>query len=191
MSSDVSLPSVSSTPPPVPKRGKAPPPPAANQSSSPISLQDASYNGPVSQPISSQAPPPSGQSPTPDPSEKRPAPRPIKWEPTADPNSEAKWPVAQPPVSLSPPGSPSQSSDVPMTIGPELIELVRKNTSLSYELSRVAVGVVVGHLQGVLPKSSSDLERVLVSLVESKVSDAQSAGSVVLCHMSSRAHVCV
>lgn len=57
-----------------------------------------------------------------------------------------------------------------MTIGPELIELVRKNTGLSYELSRVAVGVVVGHLQTALPQASSDLEQVLVSLVESKVS---------------------
>lgn len=56
-----------------------------------------------------------------------------------------------------------------MTIGAELIELVRKNTGLSYELSRVAVGVVVGHLQVALPQASSDLERVLVSLVESKV----------------------
>lgn len=57
-----------------------------------------------------------------------------------------------------------------MTIGAELIELVRKNTGLSYELSRVAVGVVVGHLQTALPQASSDLEQVLVSLVESKVS---------------------
>lgn len=56
-----------------------------------------------------------------------------------------------------------------MTIGAELIELVRKNTALSYELSRVAVGVVVGHLQTALPQASSDLEQVLVSLVESKV----------------------
>lgn len=56
-----------------------------------------------------------------------------------------------------------------MTIGAELIELVRKNTGLSYELSRVAVGVVVGHLQTALPQASSDLEQVLVSLVESKV----------------------
>lgn len=56
-----------------------------------------------------------------------------------------------------------------MTIGAELIELVRKNTGLSYELSRVAVGVVVGHLQTALPKASSALEQVLLSLVESKV----------------------
>ncbi|KAI7790828.1 NCK-interacting protein with SH3 domain-like [Triplophysa rosa] len=179
ISSDVSLPSVSSTPPPVPKRGKAPPPPAPDQSSSPISQQDASNNSPAPQPISSQTPPLSGQSPIPDPSEKRPAPQPIKWQPTADPQSEAGWPVAQPPFSLSPPGSPSQSSDVPMTIGAELIELVRKNTGLSYDLSRVAVGVVVGHLQGILPKSSSDLERVLMSLVESKdVSSALPLGQV-------------
>lgn len=56
-----------------------------------------------------------------------------------------------------------------MTIGAELIELVRKNTGLSYELSRVAVGVVVGHLQTALPQASSALEQVLLSLVESKV----------------------
>lgn len=56
-----------------------------------------------------------------------------------------------------------------MTIGAELIELVRKNTGLSYELSRVAVGVVVAHLQTTLPQASSALEQVLVSLVESKV----------------------
>lgn len=62
-------------------------------------------------------------------------------------------------------------------MGAELIELVRKNTGLSYELSRVAVGVVVGHLQAALPQAASSLEQVLVSLVESKVS----AASVVEC----------
>ncbi|XP_010007885.1 PREDICTED: NCK-interacting protein with SH3 domain, partial [Nestor notabilis] len=36
---------------------------------------------------------------------------------------------------------------VPKTIGAELIELVRRNTHLSYELSRVAIGVVIGHTQ--------------------------------------------
>lgn len=56
-----------------------------------------------------------------------------------------------------------------MTIGAELIELVRKNTGLSHELSRVAVAVVVGHLQAALPPASSDLEKVLLSLVKSKV----------------------
>lgn len=69
----------------------------------------------------------------------------------------------------SPPGSPTTPEPVPMTIGAEMIELVRKNTGLSYELSRVAVGVVVGHLQTALPQASSALEQVLLSLVESKV----------------------
>lgn len=54
-------------------------------------------------------------------------------------------------------------------MGAELIELVRKNTGLSFELSRVAVGVVVGHLQTALPQASSALEQVLLSLVGSKV----------------------
>lgn len=73
-------------------------------------------------------------------------------------------------VAESPPGSLTSSEPVPTTIGAELIELVRKNTGLSYELSRVAVGVVVGHLQTALPQASSALEQVLLSLVESKVS---------------------
>lgn len=47
---------------------------------------------------------------------------------------------------------------------------MRKNTNLSYDLSRVAVGVVVGHLQSALPRAAAELEQVLLSLVESKVS---------------------
>uniref|UniRef100_A0A671LZS7 SH3 domain-containing protein n=1 Tax=Sinocyclocheilus anshuiensis TaxID=1608454 RepID=A0A671LZS7_9TELE len=70
-----------------------------------------------------------------------------------------------PPVA---PSSPTQSAAIPVTIGAEMIELVRKNTGLSYELSRVAVGVVVGHLQSALPRATADLEQVLLSLVESK-----------------------
>lgn len=78
-----------------------------------------------------------------------------------------------------------------MTIGPELIELVRKNTDLSYELSRVAVGVVVGHLQTALPQASSDLEQVLVSLVESKVSWRHHTDSSNRHSMTKSADICV
>lgn len=75
-----------------------------------------------------------------------------------------------------------------MTIGAELIELVRKNTGLSYGLSRVAVGVVVGHLQTALPQASSDLEQVLLSLVESKdLGAALPQGQV--CHDEQRLEV--
>lgn len=77
--------------------------------------------------------------------------------------------MAPPSIAETPPSSPTTSDPVPMTIGAELIELVRKNTGLSYELSRVAVGVVVGHLQTTLPKASSALEKVLLSLVGGKV----------------------
>lgn len=59
-----------------------------------------------------------------------------------------------------------------------MIELVRKNTGLSYDLSRVAVGVVVGHLQSALPRAAADLEQVLLSLVESKVSSRGTRGGV-------------
>lgn len=93
-------------------------------------------------------------------------------QPASDVQSEAEWPSAPPPVSLSPTAidSPTYLSLVPMTTGAELIELVRKNTGLSYELSRIAVGVVVGHLQATIPGAVAELEQVLLSLVESKVS---------------------
>uniref|UniRef100_A0ACB8EHL9 Uncharacterized protein n=1 Tax=Sphaerodactylus townsendi TaxID=933632 RepID=A0ACB8EHL9_9SAUR len=58
---------------------------------------------------------------------------------------------------------------VPKTIGAELIELVRRNTNLSYELSRVAIGVVIGHIETSVPATSSIMEQILISLVENKV----------------------
>eukprot|EP00061_Rhincodon_typus_P015926 g43875.t1 len=72
--------------------------------------------------------------------------------------------------------SPSESEaqqgklavSVPKTIGAELIELVRKNTNLSYELSRVAIGVTVGHIQSSVPAVMDVMEQILLSLVESK-----------------------
>uniref|UniRef100_A0A8C2I8V4 NCK interacting protein with SH3 domain n=1 Tax=Cyprinus carpio TaxID=7962 RepID=A0A8C2I8V4_CYPCA len=179
VSSDVSLPSVSSTPPPVPKRGKAPPPPLPDRS-------------PQVEPSkkSSQAPPPPmpDQSPSPDPSKKSPAPQPNSQQPAAEHQSGAEGPLAPPPASLSAPSSPTQSATIPMTIGAEMIELVRKNTGLSYELSRVAVGVVVGHLQSVLPRATADLEQVLLSLVGSKdLGAALPLGQV--CHDEQRLQV--
>ncbi|KAM9814172.1 NCK-interacting protein with SH3 domain [Neosynchiropus ocellatus] len=165
VSSEVSLPSVSSTPPPpVPSRVK----PCAAQ---------------PDQQASSPQPVPVKKSPAPPPPQVVPA---LKSTSVDQPDSE--WPVAPPPVAESPPGSPTSTKPVPMTIGAELIELVRKNTGLSYELSRVAVGVVVGHLQSALPQSSSALEQVLLSLVESKdLSAALPQGQ--LCHDEQRLEV--
>ncbi|ROL54771.1 NCK-interacting protein with SH3 domain [Anabarilius grahami] len=175
VSSDVSLPSISSTPPPVPKRGKAPPPPPPDRS-------------PQEEPLKKSPAPQLAPPPSPDPSKKRPAPQPISPHPAAECQSDVEWPLAPPSVSLSPLGSPTQSAAVPTTIGAELIELVRKNTNLSYELSRVAVGVVVGHLQSALPKAGPELEQVLLSLVESKdQSSALPLGQV--CHDEQRLQV--
>uniref|UniRef100_A0A8C5DKW9 SH3 domain-containing protein n=1 Tax=Gouania willdenowi TaxID=441366 RepID=A0A8C5DKW9_GOUWI len=101
---------------------------------------------------------------------------------------DTEWPVAPPSIAESPPEIPTASEPVPTTVGAELIELVRKNTGLSYELSRVAVGVVVGHLQSTLPQASSALEQVLLSLVESKdLSAALPQGQV--CHDEQRLEV--
>ncbi|XP_051932614.1 NCK-interacting protein with SH3 domain-like [Hippocampus zosterae] len=155
VSSDVSLPSVSSTPPPpIPSRVK----PAA----------------PSESPAQSA------------PAKKSPAPQPPQPPAAEEEHPENEWPVAPPSVAESHPDGSSEP--VPPSIGAELIELVRKNTGLSYELSRVAVGVVVGHLQTTLPHSSSALERVLLSLVESKdLGAALPRGQ--LCHDEQRLEV--
>uniref|UniRef100_A0A5F8H197 NCK interacting protein with SH3 domain n=1 Tax=Monodelphis domestica TaxID=13616 RepID=A0A5F8H197_MONDO len=57
---------------------------------------------------------------------------------------------------------------VPSTIGAELMELIRRNTSLSHDLCRVAIGVVVGHIQSSVPAVAGVMEQILISLVESK-----------------------
>lgn len=77
---------------------------------------------------------------------------------------------------------------VPRTIGAELMELVRRNTGLSHELCRVAIGVVVGHIQASVPASSPIMEQVLLSLVEGKdLSSALPSGQV--CHDQQRLEV--
>ncbi|XP_078065419.1 NCK-interacting protein with SH3 domain isoform X3 [Mustelus asterias] len=85
--------------------------------------------------------------------------------------------------SLSPQAAEMQEgqlkASVPKTIGAELIELVRKNTNLSYELSRVAIGVMVGHIQSSVPAVMDVMEQILLSLVESKdLSSALPRGQV-------------
>uniref|UniRef100_A0A3Q2QB89 NCK interacting protein with SH3 domain n=1 Tax=Fundulus heteroclitus TaxID=8078 RepID=A0A3Q2QB89_FUNHE len=151
--SDISLPSTSSTPPPpVPSRVKPPAPATDGQPSASPAMPAPGKKSPAPQP-----PLPSDTT--------RPGAAPVQL-PVEDPPGP-EWPVAPPSVAESPPGSPSASGPVPTTVGAELIELVRKNTGLSFELSRVAVGVVVGHLQTALPHASSALEQVLLSLVQS------------------------
>ncbi|NXA56538.1 SPN90 protein, partial [Nothocercus julius] len=77
---------------------------------------------------------------------------------------------------------------VPKTIGAELIELVRRNTHLSYELSRVAIGVVIGHIQTSVPATSNVMEQILISVVESKnLSSGLPSGQV--CHDEQRLEV--
>uniref|UniRef100_A0A8C5N025 NCK interacting protein with SH3 domain n=1 Tax=Leptobrachium leishanense TaxID=445787 RepID=A0A8C5N025_9ANUR len=86
------------------------------------------------------------------------------------------------------PEPPTRATSVPKAISAELIELVRKNTNLSYELSRVAIGVVVGHIQASVPSVAPVMEQILVSLVENKDSgDGLPAGQV--CHDEQRLEV--
>uniref|UniRef100_A0A8C5F662 NCK interacting protein with SH3 domain n=1 Tax=Gadus morhua TaxID=8049 RepID=A0A8C5F662_GADMO len=196
------------TPPPsekqladVPSRvSSLPPSPCPSLSISSASLNSGSSHSVVSSDVSlpsvagSTPPPPvPSRASTPQPSTPKPStpkassPQPPTAQPTED-QPESEWPIAPPSIAESPPGSPGASEPVPMTTGAELIELVRKNTGLSYELSRVAVGVVVGHLQTTLPRSSAALEKVLMSLVESKdQSAALPQGQV--CHDEQRLEV--
>ncbi|XP_066527186.1 NCK-interacting protein with SH3 domain-like [Hoplias malabaricus] len=178
VSSDVSLASAGSTPPPVPSRAKAPPPPPPD-----ISLSTSPSPSLSSHSASSK------KGPAPQPHSQPTTAEPVIPQPASVDQSEAEWPSAPPPVSISPTDSPSHSlASIPMTTGAELIELVRKNTGLSYEMSRVAVGVVIGHLQTSIPSASADLEQVLLSLVESKdLSAALPLGQV--CHDEQRLDV--
>lgn len=81
-----------------------------------------------------------------------------------------------------------EAETVPKTIGAELMELVRRNTGLSHALCRVAIGVVVGHIQACVPASSPVMEQVLLSLVEGKdLSAALPSGQV--CHDQQRLEV--
>ncbi|XP_043934460.1 NCK-interacting protein with SH3 domain [Protopterus annectens] len=80
------------------------------------------------------------------------------------------------------------SACVPKTIGAELVELVRRNTNLSYELSRVAIGVVIGHIQSTVPSTADIMEQILLSVVESKdLSSALPSGQI--CHDEQRLEV--
>ncbi|NXX42727.1 SPN90 protein, partial [Tricholaema leucomelas] len=87
-----------------------------------------------------------------------------------------------------PPEPSGLVASVPKTIGAELIELVRRNTHLSYELSRVAIGVVIGHIQTSVPATSSIMEQILISVVESKnLSAGLPSGQI--CHDEQRLEV--
>uniref|UniRef100_A0A3P8QQJ7 SH3 domain-containing protein n=1 Tax=Astatotilapia calliptera TaxID=8154 RepID=A0A3P8QQJ7_ASTCA len=179
ISSEVSLPSISSTPPPpVPSRVKPPGPPPDLLPSDSSPQPAPAKKSPAPQPP--QPTPPSQRSTPPQPASPAAPAAPAAEEDQREP----EWPVAPPSVAENPPGSSSTSEVVPMTIGAELIELVRKNTGLSYELSRVAVGVVVAHLQTTLPQASPALEQVLVSL---DLSAALPQGQV--CHDEQRLEV--
>nr|XP_025044351.1 NCK-interacting protein with SH3 domain [Pelodiscus sinensis] len=91
-------------------------------------------------------------------------------------------------LELLAPESSSQAVSVPKTIGAELIELVRRNTHLSYELSRVAIGVVIGHIQNSIPAINNIMEQILISLVENKnLSSGLPSGQI--CHDEQRLEV--
>ncbi|KAM4721358.1 NCK-interacting protein with SH3 domain [Rhinophrynus dorsalis] len=99
-------------------------------------------------------------------------------------DSQAKTPQKSAPQRLTNTDVPS----VPKTIGAELIELVRKNTSLSYELSRVAIGVIAGHIQTSVPSTAPVMEQILISLIESKDSGS-GLPSGQICHDEQRLEV--
>ncbi|XP_006978357.2 NCK-interacting protein with SH3 domain isoform X2 [Peromyscus maniculatus bairdii] len=120
---------------------------------------------------------------------KAPSPEPPVEEVAADTNSAPDDLEALDALSLeTAEEKPAAETVVPRTIGAELMELVRRNTGLSHELCRVAIGVVVGHIQASVPASSPVMEQVLLSLVEGKdLSTALPSGQV--CHDQQRLEV--
>ena len=72
-------------------------------------------------------------------------------------------------------GSPMQSpkfvktSKINPELGTELVELVRRNTQLSYDKSQVAVGTVLAHLKDNIPELSHVMNRIMDSFSETKV----------------------
>ena len=56
--------------------------------------------------------------------------------------------------------------NVPESLGSELVEIVRKNTDLSYELSQLAVGSVLTYIGHSVPGISSTMESILKTLME-------------------------
>nr|XP_015203564.1 PREDICTED: NCK-interacting protein with SH3 domain [Lepisosteus oculatus] len=182
-SSDTSLPSLATTPPPIPSRTRAP---APNPPSSVWPPQPETEQPASPLPQSQSEPPLPKKQAAPQP-HFLPGSRPCTASPPTCPGdpAESKPSPTPPPAFQTPPTSPAHSpahpakpsqagpcggvaGRVPSTIGAELIELVRRNTSLSYELSRVAVGVIVGHLQAAVPQVADTMEQVLLSLVQSK-----------------------
>ncbi|XP_007533640.2 NCK-interacting protein with SH3 domain [Erinaceus europaeus] len=128
--------------------------------------------------VSQAQPPPS----------KTPVPEPPVEEAAIDAASGPEEPEALGALSLGPEEKAAPEAAVPKTIGAELMELVRRNTGLSHELCRVAIGVVVGHIQASVPASSPVMEQVLLSLVEGKdLSTALPSGQV--CHDQQRLEV--
>ncbi|XP_041080845.1 NCK-interacting protein with SH3 domain-like isoform X2 [Polyodon spathula] len=139
--------------------------------------------------------------PPPLPCRTRPAADPVPPSPSPSPSpqpeADSQSLAAPSPSALSHALSPSHGVkgagsdprvDVPPSMGAELIELVRRNTGLSYDLSRVAIGVVIGHIQSSLPHTAEVMEQVLLSLVESKdLSSALPRGQV--CHDEQRLQV--
>ncbi|XP_052577309.1 NCK-interacting protein with SH3 domain isoform X1 [Peromyscus californicus insignis] len=120
---------------------------------------------------------------------KAPSPEPPVEEVAADTNSAPDDLEALDALSLeTTEEKPAAERVVPRTIGAELMELVRRNTGLSHELCRVAIGVVVGHIQASVPASSPVMEQVLLSLVEGKdLSTALPSGQI--CHDQQRLEV--
>ena len=85
-------------------------------------------------------------------------------DPSADPTVD---PSGEPPV--------DPSADELGKLSADLVEVVRKNTHLSHELSRVAVATVLTQLRDSLPQLEGTMDAILLQLVENKVSKSVDA----------------
>ncbi|XP_061423137.1 NCK-interacting protein with SH3 domain isoform X3 [Lethenteron reissneri] len=102
---------------------------------------------------------------------------PERAEPSVAPSDNGRARLS----SVSPPspaaedggGGGGGTGAVPRTMGVELTELVRRNTGLSYELSRVAIGTVVGHIRDTLPDTADIMEDILLSLLTQQAEEEE------------------
>ncbi|XP_071960516.1 NCK-interacting protein with SH3 domain-like [Antedon mediterranea] len=134
---------------------KAPSPPAQQvQSVIPVPPPDSTSQSSTSQPVDAST------SPMPSPARKYRAP--------LSPRELAKSPTME--SLISPTHRARSDSAIASNLGPELVEMVRVNTNLSFNKSKVAVAMVLNHVKDSVPSVAMVMENIIKTLNTSGVS---------------------
>ncbi|XP_071961143.1 NCK-interacting protein with SH3 domain-like [Antedon mediterranea] len=134
---------------------KAPSPPAQQvQSVIPVPPPDSTSQSSTSQPVDAST------SPMPSPARKYRAP--------LSPRELAKSPTME--SLISPTHRARSDSAIASNLGPELVEIVRVNTNLSFNKSKVAVAMVLNHVKDSVPSVAMVMDNIIKTLNTSGVS---------------------